>query len=193
MAQIEGEQLFSTICVACHTIGNGRLVGPDLKDVDKKVSGKWMKAFIRSSQTVIKGGDKTANDLFTEYGSIVMPDQLTFTDEQIGSIIAYIKSKGTPDIAAKKDTASTKSKIDTSTKAMANATVPTVPTSNATVATAKTVAIDTPAGIDPPSLFSNSMFWIIGGFLVLLMFVIYTLSKTVLALMRIVPKGSSNN
>ena len=35
-AEVNGEQLFKTNCTACHTIGGGRLVGPDLIGVTNK-------------------------------------------------------------------------------------------------------------------------------------------------------------
>ena len=35
-AQADGEQIFKTNCVSCHTIGGGRLIGPDLEGVTKK-------------------------------------------------------------------------------------------------------------------------------------------------------------
>ena len=37
-AQEPGEQLFQTNCSACHTVGGGRLVGPDLAGVPEKRS-----------------------------------------------------------------------------------------------------------------------------------------------------------
>ena len=47
-AQNEGEQIFTTICIACHTIGGVKFVGPDLKDVQKRHSEEWLVKFIRS-------------------------------------------------------------------------------------------------------------------------------------------------
>ena len=184
VAQTEGEKLFSTICIACHTIGGGRLVGPDLKDVDKKQSDKWIKAFIKSSQDVIKSGDKTATALFAEYGSIVMPDQPTFTDAQISSIITYIKSKGTPkeDVAADKDS---KSKKDTAMVATATAATPSAPASASSSAPSSNVQAAAASTEDGPSLFSNQTFWIVAGLFVVMLFVIYALSKTVISLSSI--------
>ena len=31
-AQSEGEQIFKSNCAACHTIGGGKLIGPDAKE-----------------------------------------------------------------------------------------------------------------------------------------------------------------
>lgn len=98
-AQDKGEQLFNTICIACHTIGEGKLLGPDLENVHKRHSEEWMIKFIRSSQNMIKEGDEEAVKLFNENNMIIMPDN-AFTDEQIKSIIAYIQSKsGVEEIA----------------------------------------------------------------------------------------------
>ena len=91
-AQNEGEQIFNTICIACHTIDGGKLVGPDLKDVHQRHREEWLIKFIRSSQTMIAEGDEAAIKVFNENFMIPMPDN-ALTDEQIKSVIAYIKLK----------------------------------------------------------------------------------------------------
>ncbi len=48
----EGQDLYKTTCAACHTIGKGRLVGPDLLNVTEKRDQEWLVAFIKSSQSV---------------------------------------------------------------------------------------------------------------------------------------------
>ncbi len=88
----DGKKTFTTICKACHTIGNGRLVGPDLADIQKRLKTDWIIKFIKSSQTVIKSGDLEAVRVFTKYNKIIMPDQ-QLTDKQILAILSYIKEK----------------------------------------------------------------------------------------------------
>lgn len=90
-AQEKGEATFKQICSACHTIGKGRLVGPDLINIDQRHPEDWLLKFIKSSQTVIKSGDKYADSLFKAYNQVPMPDQPTLTDEQIKDMISYIK------------------------------------------------------------------------------------------------------
>ena len=87
----EGEQLFKTTCAACHTIGKGRLVGPDLSGINQKRSKEWLVPFIKSSTTVIKSGDTDAVAIFKEYNSIMMPD-VAYSEAQIVSILNYISS-----------------------------------------------------------------------------------------------------
>lgn len=98
--QSEGEKLFKQICVACHTIGQGKLIGPDLAGVHQRRSEEWLLKFIRSSQTVIQSGDPVATSLFEEYNRIPMPDN-NYSDDQIRAIISYIaeNSPGGPGAA----------------------------------------------------------------------------------------------
>ena len=91
IAQNNGETTFKQICAACHTIGKGRLVGPDLANVDNRRPEEWIIRFVKSSQTVIKGGDKYADSLFKAFNQMPMPDHPDLKDSQIKEIIAYIK------------------------------------------------------------------------------------------------------
>lgn len=92
-AQNNGETTFKQVCAACHTIGGGSIVGPDLADVQNRVTEDWFIKFVKSSQTVIKSGDKYADSLFKAYHQIQMPDHPTLTDDQIKEILVYIKEK----------------------------------------------------------------------------------------------------
>lgn len=85
----EGEALFKKICVACHTIGGGKLVGPDLANVTQRRPMEWILKYVKSSQTVIKSGDPYATQLFAQFNNVIMPDN-PFTDAQITSIMEYI-------------------------------------------------------------------------------------------------------
>lgn len=86
----EGQDLYNKSCVACHTIGKGRLVGPDLINISEQRSQEWLVAFIKSSQTLIKSGDPEAVAIFEEYNQMPMPDN-DFTDAQTLAVIEYIK------------------------------------------------------------------------------------------------------
>lgn len=84
-----GEATFKQTCGVCHSIGKGKMVGPDLKDVNKRRSEEWILKFVKSSQTLIKSGDADAKAVFDEFGGMVMPDQ-NLADADIKSVIAYI-------------------------------------------------------------------------------------------------------
>ena len=91
-AQETGEQVFNTTCFACHTIGGGRLIGPDLAGIHEKRSQEWLEQFVKSSQTLINSGDADAVALYEEYNSMLMPDAVA-SDEQIRDVLSFIKTR----------------------------------------------------------------------------------------------------
>ncbi len=87
----DGQALFQTYCSACHTIGGGKRVGPDLINLLDRRSPEWSVAFIQSSQKMIKAGDAQAVKVFSEYNQIPMPDQ-PLDNGQAMAVIDHITS-----------------------------------------------------------------------------------------------------
>ncbi|NUM31187.1 MAG: c-type cytochrome [Bacteroidetes bacterium] len=117
-AQSAGETTFKNTCAACHTVGMGKLIGPDLANVDKRQSEAWLIKFIKSSQSVIKSGDKYADSIFKAFNQVTMPDQASLTDAQIKEVLEYIKSKS-PAVTASSST-STESTSETTSATTSN-------------------------------------------------------------------------
>lgn len=88
----EGKTIFSTRCAGCHNV-NKVLTGPALAGVDQRHTIEWIVNFVHSSQTVVKSGDKAAVALFEKFNRIPMPDHPDLTDDNIKSIVEYIKSE----------------------------------------------------------------------------------------------------
>jgi len=86
----QGQEIFETTCFACHTIGGGRLVGPDLLDVTERRDMDWLIGFVQRSQAVIASGDSIAATLAAEFPGLMMPDN-ALTDEQIRAVMAFIE------------------------------------------------------------------------------------------------------
>lgn len=84
-----GEALFNGNCRACHAV-NQKLVGPALANVYDRRDMEWIKAFVKNSQAMIANGDEYAVSLYEEYNKTVMTS-FNFADEEIESIIAYVK------------------------------------------------------------------------------------------------------
>lgn len=84
----EGATLFKP-CAACHTIGGGKTVGPDLKGITKRRTNDWLVQFIQSSGKLIKSGDPDAVAVFKLFSNIPMPDN-ALTSDQANLIIKYI-------------------------------------------------------------------------------------------------------
>ncbi|MEI6507288.1 MAG: c-type cytochrome [Bacteroidota bacterium] len=86
----EGGKLFNANCVSCHAI-NTKVVGPALKNVHKKYDEAWIIKWVKNSPELVKSGDAKAVKVFEENNKIPMTAFSTFTDNQVKSIIAYIK------------------------------------------------------------------------------------------------------
>lgn len=91
-AQQKPEVLFNSFCATCHTIGKGKLIGPDLLDVHTRRSDAWLVEFITSSQAMINKGDADAVALYNENNKTVMPNA-PYSEVEIKSIIEFIKTK----------------------------------------------------------------------------------------------------
>lgn len=89
----ESSALFKTKCSSCHTFGKGDLIGPDLKGVDQRHSRRWLTDWIRSSETLIRRGDREATALFRKYRQQRMPDH-ALSDEQIAALLDYLAAGG---------------------------------------------------------------------------------------------------
>ncbi|MFV0443050.1 MAG: c-type cytochrome [Planctomycetaceae bacterium] len=64
---------FRQNCVNCHTIGGGRLTGPDLKNVTERKDTEWLINFMVNPKQVVDGGDAYARKLVEESRGVVMP------------------------------------------------------------------------------------------------------------------------
>jgi len=87
-----GESLFKQNCKACHSV-QSKVVGPALKNVYDRKDLPWIYAFVKNPVKVIKSGDEYAVKLFEDNNQIEMTGFPTFSDEEIGSIMAYIKDQ----------------------------------------------------------------------------------------------------
>lgn len=88
----EGKTIFAARCASCHNV-NKLLTGPALAGVHERHSIDWIISFVKSSQTLVKSGDKEAVALFEKFNKIPMPDHQDLTDENIKNVVEYIKSE----------------------------------------------------------------------------------------------------
>ena len=62
----EAAQFFRENCVSCHTVGGGRLTGPDLKNVTQRKERDWLVEFLTNPQAMMDKGDPYALKLQQE-------------------------------------------------------------------------------------------------------------------------------
>ncbi len=89
-----GEEIFQSLCAACHTIGKGKLVGPDLAGVTSRREASWLHRQIKEPDVLIAENDPIAMQLLQEAGNVEMPS-LDLSDEEVAAVIAYLKSTET--------------------------------------------------------------------------------------------------
>jgi mono/diheme cytochrome c family protein len=98
----DGATLFKQNCSACHSIGKGKLVGPDLKGVNTKRSEAWIISFVKNAQAFGEK-DADAKAIIAEYG-YPMPNQ-NVTDADIKAIITHIAENSPAEVAQTTETA----------------------------------------------------------------------------------------
>lgn len=81
-------------CMNCHTIGGGRLAGPDLKDVGKRKDAEWLIGFMQNPRAVIESGDAYAAKLVEESpGGAIMPTPPQMTRYRAEQILKLIEAE----------------------------------------------------------------------------------------------------
>lgn len=83
---------FRNNCMSCHTIGGGRLVGPDLKGVTSRQDRAWILKFITDPKAMIDSGDPEAQKLLKESGGVIMPT-LPLGKARIEALIDLLESE----------------------------------------------------------------------------------------------------
>jgi mono/diheme cytochrome c family protein len=88
----EGKQLFQDKgCAACHSIGKGPLVGPDLQGVTTKRPHEWLEQWIAAPDAMLAKKDPYAVSLLHEFHDVEMPN-LGLTKPDIDAILAYLET-----------------------------------------------------------------------------------------------------
>lgn len=86
-----GEDLFAAKgCIGCHTIGGGRLTGPDLQGVTDRRSYEWIVAMITNPDSMLRV-DPVAKQLLGEYLTPML--NTNTSPDEARAIYEYLKSK----------------------------------------------------------------------------------------------------
>ena len=80
-------------CMSCHTIGGGRLTGPDLKNVTGRAERLWLLKFIADPRVMIESGDRYALQLKDEARGVVMPTFPGMTPQRAQALLDLIDAE----------------------------------------------------------------------------------------------------
>ena len=84
----KGKLAFESKCLACHSIGGGDKMGPDLYGVTKRYDDAWLTRWLKSPEEMMKTDPRAKASL--EKWKVPMPNQ-GLSDEEIKPYIAYFK------------------------------------------------------------------------------------------------------
>lgn len=80
-------------CQSCHTIGGGRLAGPDLKGVSERRDRDWLLRFVVDPKGMIDGGDAYAQQLLADARGVYMPAVPGMSKELAGKLLDLIEAE----------------------------------------------------------------------------------------------------
>lgn len=85
----QGESLFQTKgCVGCHTVGGGRLTGPDLDGITERREFGWVVAMVVRPDSMLQNDD-VAKELLAEYMTPMV--NMGVTQEEAVAIYEYLR------------------------------------------------------------------------------------------------------
>jgi protein SCO1 len=87
-----GRHLFESRCSACHSIGQGDKLGPDLVGVTAQRERAWLTRYIRFPDQVLAEGDPIATTLFKKYKDIRMPN-LRLGSNEAADLLTYMETQ----------------------------------------------------------------------------------------------------
>jgi nitrite reductase (NO-forming) len=85
---VQGKLNFETKCLACHTIGGGDRLGPDLHHVTTGREDAWLRRWMKDPEGMLQSGP-IGKEMLAKY-TIPMPDQ-NVSDEEIDRYLAYFE------------------------------------------------------------------------------------------------------
>jgi protein SCO1 len=89
----KGRYLFQTRCAACHSIGKGDGLGPDLLDVSSRRDRRWLARYVAEPDAMLADGDRIAEELFARYKNVRMPN-LKLDSDEVAAVLSYIEGEG---------------------------------------------------------------------------------------------------
>jgi protein SCO1/2 len=87
-----GKYLFGRQCIACHTIGHGDGLGPDLLGVTQRRDRQWLLHMIQKPDELLNQKDPIAAALWKKYKGLRMPNT-SVSDVEASYIVAYIEAQ----------------------------------------------------------------------------------------------------
>lgn len=89
----DAADFFRQNCTNCHTVGGGRLTGPDLKNVTQRKERPWLTRFLQDPKAMIDSGDAYAQKLQSDARGVVMPTIQGMTPERAQLLLDLLEAE----------------------------------------------------------------------------------------------------
>jgi len=86
----ETVQYFKLNCTSCHTIGGGRLTGPDLKNVEERRERAWLVEYLQDPKAMLDKGEPYSQELLRAARGVYMPPPPGMTRARAAKVLDLI-------------------------------------------------------------------------------------------------------
>ncbi|MFL5396987.1 MAG: SCO family protein [Myxococcales bacterium] len=94
----QGKYMFQTRCAACHTVGKGDSVGPDLAGLTSRRDKAWVTRYLHEPDAMLAQKDPIAVSLFEKFKAVRMPN-LALSKYEITTLVEYLEKADVPQAA----------------------------------------------------------------------------------------------
>jgi protein SCO1/2 len=88
----QGEYLFGSRCSACHTIGQGEKIGPDLAGVTARRERGWLARYVQQPDRMLAEKDPIATEPYEKYQNARMPN-VSLGAADVAAVLSYLESR----------------------------------------------------------------------------------------------------
>jgi nitrite reductase (NO-forming) len=86
---VAGKLAFESKCLACHSVGAGRKLGPDVAGVTKRRDQAWLTRWLKEPEKMLQS-DAAAQAMLKDYNNLPMPNQ-SLSDAEIRQYLKYFQ------------------------------------------------------------------------------------------------------
>ncbi len=92
LANQPGQALFLKACAACHTVGMGRNIGPDLEAITSRRTRDWIIRYMVEPDRMRHEKDPIAMSLRKQFSGVLMPN-LSLGETDANDLLVYLKAQ----------------------------------------------------------------------------------------------------
>jgi nitrite reductase (NO-forming) len=84
---VQGKNAFESKCLACHSVGQGNKLGPDMAGVTQRRKDEWLTQWLTAPEKMLATNDE-AKAMLKQFNNIPMPNQ-GLSPQEIKQYLAY--------------------------------------------------------------------------------------------------------